>query len=84
MSIDSRQHFALIFDQLLGLRASVDQLQQMELTRVHTLRGHQTVDVNEAVHLSFLKLQEDIASIEEVLASIAEATATSPNSERRT
>jgi hypothetical protein len=78
MSLDSRKHFALIFDQLLVLRDSVDQLQKIEVARVHTLRGHQTVDVNEAVHLSFLKLQDDIAGMEEVLASIAEATGDIP------
>lgn len=74
MSIDSRKHFALIFDQLMVLRESVGELQQIEESRVRSLRGHQTVAVDEAVHLSFLKLKNDIADIGEVLASIAEAT----------
>ncbi|WP_350647223.1 hypothetical protein [Pseudomonas sp. HY13-MNA-CIBAN-0226] len=78
MSIDSKTQISAIFDQLLALRESVGDLQEMEEQRVRSLRGHQTVDVDGSIHLLFLKLQEDIASIEEALASVAEATGDIP------
>lgn len=74
MSAESRQRFALIFAQLQDLRESMRALQEFEEARVRNLRGQQTVDDRGAVHVSFLKLQDDIAQIEEVLATIAEAT----------
>jgi hypothetical protein len=63
-----------IFDQLLALRESVDILQYVENGSVESLRGHQTVDAPESLDLVFQKLHEDIASMEETLATIAEAT----------
>ncbi len=60
------------------MRHSVDQLRAMEEARVRSLRGHQTMVPGEAVHLSFLKLQEGIAGLEEVLATLAEATGDVP------
>nr|WP_314489672.1 hypothetical protein [uncultured Pseudomonas sp.] len=71
--LDSNTQLAAIFDQLLALRESVHQLHVTEQERAITLRGHQTVDDNEALDLAFAKLQADIAGIEEGLATIAEA-----------
>lgn len=74
MSAHSQAQIGAIFDQLLALRESVNRLQQMEDERIGTLRGHQTVDVNGTFLLVFQKLQDDIANMEEALATIAEAT----------
>ena len=78
MSIDSKTQIAAIFDQLLVLRKSVSELHETEVNAVSTLRGHQTVDVHGAIHLLFLKVQDDIAGLEEALATIAEATGDIP------
>jgi hypothetical protein len=78
MSLDSRVQVTAILDQLLALRESVRELQATEQKRAISLRGHQTVDGDEAVQLLFAKLQDDIASIEEALAAIAEATGDIP------
>ncbi|WP_431033565.1 hypothetical protein [Pseudomonas yamanorum] len=74
VSIDSKAQVAAILEQLFALRESVRELQSTEQRQAISLRGHQTVDEDEAVHLLFEKLQDDIASIEEALAVIAEAT----------
>jgi hypothetical protein len=78
MSAQSQAQIGAIFDQLLALRESVNLLQQMEDERVGTLRGHQTVDVYGAFLLVFQKLQDNIADMEEALATIAEATGDAP------
>ncbi|MBX8603452.1 hypothetical protein K5D40_14590 [Pseudomonas cichorii] len=78
MSVQSQAQIGAIFDQLLSLRESVKCLQQMENERVGTLRGHQTVDVDGAFLLVFQKLQDSIADMEEVLATIAETTGDAP------
>ena len=39
-------------------------------SRLLSLRGHQTVDADGAIHPLFLMLQHDIAGIEEALATI--------------
>lgn len=78
MSVGSRGKVAAIFDQLLALRESVSDLQDTEQSRVITLRGDQIVDVDGAIVLLFSKLQDDIASMEEALAAIAEATGDIP------
>jgi hypothetical protein len=78
MSAQSQAQIGAIFDQLLALRESVNLLQQMEDERVGTLRGHQTVDVGGAFLLVFQKLQDNIADMEEALATIAEATGDAP------
>lgn len=78
MSLDSKVQVTAILDQLLALRESVRKLQATEQKRAISLRGHQTVDGDEAVQLLFAKLQDDIASIEEALAAIAEATGDIP------
>ncbi|WP_312933908.1 hypothetical protein [Pseudomonas sp.] len=70
---DSNTQLAAIFDQLLALRESVHALHVTEQDRAISLRGHQTVDDDEALDLAFAKLQDDIAGIEEGLATIAEA-----------
>ncbi|MBN2978740.1 hypothetical protein BFW88_18700 [Pseudomonas fluorescens] len=78
MSAESQTQIAAIFDQLLALRESVNRLQQTEAERVDSLRGHQTVDVDGAFLLIFQKLQGHIGSMEEALATIAEATGDIP------
>ncbi|MBF4559251.1 MULTISPECIES: hypothetical protein [unclassified Pseudomonas] len=78
MSAQSQAQIGAIFDQLLSLRESVNSLQQMENERVGTLRGHQTVDVDGSFLLVFQKLQNNIADMEEALATIAEATGDAP------
>lgn len=78
MSSDTREHVAAIFDQLLALRESVTALERAEQDRAGSLRGHQTVDVDGAFHLGFQKLQDEIASMEETLATLAEATGDVP------
>lgn len=74
MSKDSKALVAGIFDQLRVLREAVHELEAVDESVVDSLRGSQTVDVDGAVHLSFLKLQDQIAAMEETLATIAEAT----------
>lgn len=78
MSAQSQAQIGAIFDQLLALRESVNRLQQMEDEKVGTLRGHQAVDVDGAFLLVFQKLQDNIANMEEALATIAEATGDVP------
>ncbi len=78
MSTRSQAQIAAIFDQLLALRESVDILQHVESDSVESLRGHQTVDAPESLDLVFQKLHEDIANMEETLATIAEATGDVP------
>lgn len=74
MSKDSKALVAGIFDQLRILRETVTDLEAVDGSEVTSLAGAQTVDVTEAVHLSFMKLQDQIAAMEETLATIAEAT----------
>lgn len=62
----------------MSLRESVNTLQQMENKREGSLRGHQTMDVDGAFLLTFQKLQDNIASMEEALATLAEATGDIP------
>jgi hypothetical protein len=78
MSEESQARIAAIFEQLLVLRESVNSLQKTEEQRVSSLRGHQTMDVDGAICLVFQKLQNDIADMEEALATIAEATGDIP------
>ena len=74
MSKDSKALVAGIFDQLRILRETVTDLEAVDGSEVTSLAGAQTVDVTETVHLSFMKLQDQIAAMEETLATIAEAT----------
>ncbi|MFJ5300920.1 hypothetical protein ACIQAL_30900 [Pseudomonas sp. NPDC088368] len=72
-----KQHNALvkhILDQLQDLRETVNDLRILDMTEVDSLRGAQTADTDEALHLSFLALQEQLAGVEETVAMIAEAT----------
>lgn len=78
MSAQSQAQNGVIFDQLLALRESVNRLHGMQDERVGMLRGHQTVDVDGAFLLVFQKLQDNIADMEEALATIAEATGDAP------
>jgi hypothetical protein len=78
MSTDTKEQIAAIFDQLAVLRESVLSLQNTENERVDTLRGHQTMDVEGAFCRVFRKLEDNIASIEETMAVLAEATGDIP------
>lgn len=78
MSKDSKALVAGIFDQLRMLRETVTDLETVDEKEVVSLRGAQTADVDGAVHLSFMKLQDQIAEMEETLATIAEATGEIP------
>jgi len=78
MSKDSKTLVVAIFNQLRVLRETVTLLEAVDETEVDSLRGAQTVDVDGAVHLSFMKLQDQIAAMEETLATIAEATGEIP------
>lgn len=77
MSVDSKARVASIFEQLLSLRESVNTLREIEEGSA-TLRGQQTMDVDGAFDLVFEKLQDNIASMEEALATLAEATGDVP------
>lgn len=78
MSKDSKTLVVAIFNQLRVLRETVTLLEAVDESEVDSLRGAQTVDVDGAVHLSFMKLQDQIAEMEETLATIAEATGEIP------
>jgi hypothetical protein len=78
MSKDSKTLVVAIFNQLRVLRETVTNLEAVDESEVDSLRGAQTVDVDGAVHLSFMKLQDQIAAMEETLATIAEATGEIP------
>ena len=73
MSNDKKASIAGIFDQLRLLRQSVSELEAVQEAAVTALRGHQTVDSEEAVRSSFANLQDQIGGMEETLAAIAEA-----------
>lgn len=78
MKKDSSIQTQQIFDQLRQLRRSVSELATSEQDNVQELRGGQTQDTHEAIELSFAKLHEQIAGMEETLATIAEATGEMP------
>lgn len=78
MSKDSKTLVVAMFNQLRVLRETVTNLEAVDESEVDSLRGAQTVDVDGAVHLSFMKLQDQIAAMEETLATIAEATGEIP------
>ncbi|WP_431038456.1 hypothetical protein [Pseudomonas yamanorum] len=78
MSVGNKALVAEIFDQLRILRESVNHLESVNEAEVKALRGHQTVDVDDSIRLSFKKLQDQIAAMEETLATIAEATGEIP------
>lgn len=75
---ETHTQIQLIFAQVRALRDSVGDLQVMEEHRAQALRGQQTVDTDEAVDLSFRTLKDEIARIEEVLTTIAEAVGDIP------
>lgn len=78
MSLGRKALVAGIFEQLRILRESVVHLESVDEAEVKALRGNQTVDVDDSIRLSFNKLQDQIAAMEETLASIAEATGEIP------
>ncbi|ROM69790.1 hypothetical protein BK653_12610 [Pseudomonas brassicacearum] len=78
MTMESRDQVAVIFGQLRILRESVLELEKMESGNVTELRGQQTLDVDGAVHQSFARLLDNVAAMEELLATIAEATGDIP------
>ncbi|MCH5499510.1 hypothetical protein L6218_14910 [Pseudomonas syringae pv. syringae] len=77
MGKDSAILVAGIFNQLRVLREAVMDLEAVE-SEVTSLQGSQTMDIVGAVHMSFIKLQDQIAAMEETIASIAEATGEIP------
>jgi transposase len=78
MTADCKTQMSQIFVQLRQLRESVTQLATSERHRVQELRGAQTPDTDEAIELSFATLQDQIAAMEETLATLAEATGDIP------
>lgn len=78
MSNDHLDRIAIVFDQLRTLRSSLLMLQETEAKRVHSLRGHQTVDDEDSLTLSFVRLQSNLADSEEVLIAVAEAMGAMP------
>ncbi|NWC76192.1 hypothetical protein HX823_19120 [Pseudomonas sp. P7759] len=78
MSKDSKTLLVGIFEHLRVLRATVAELESVAEIEVDALRGSQTVDVDDSIHLSFMKLQDQIGEMEETLATIAEATGEIP------
>lgn len=74
MNERSRKRFDSVWATLQQLRIEVRDLQDCELERVERLRGHQTVDDQEAVRQSFAKLETAMLEFEETLATIGEAT----------
>ncbi|XSS62207.1 hypothetical protein ACP9OK_25735 [Pseudomonas sp. B11] len=78
MSKDSKTLLAGIFEHLRVLRATVAELESVAEIEVDALRGSQTVDVDDSIHLSFMKLQDQIGEMEETIATIAEATGEIP------
>jgi len=78
MSKDISAFFTEVSGQLRVLRETVRDLEKVEEFQVVSLRGAQSVDVDGALHLSFRKLEDQIAGIEETLAAIAEAIGTIP------
>ena len=78
MSNDHLDQITIVFEQLRTLRSSLLMLQETEEKRVHSLRGHQTVDDEDSLTLSFVRLQSNLADSEEVLAAIAEAMGAMP------
>lgn len=78
MSEQDPAHIDSVFQHLRALERSLDALQQRETRQVESLTGHQTVDAGDAMALSFNKIRGDIASIEETLKAIAEATGEIP------
>lgn len=67
-----------VFRRLRELERSLDALQKHEARQVEALEGHQTVDAEDAMALSFNKIRGHICSIEETLKAIAEATGEVP------
>lgn len=78
MSDDHLGQIVIVFDELRALRSSLLLLQGMEEKRLNSLRGHQTVDNKGALTLSFERLQSNVADMEDVLATLAEAMGAVP------
>ncbi len=74
MNEAAKHRIGWIFEQLRILRESISDLERMERREVSSLRGHQTVDSKETLHLSFQQLQDLIVCMEETLAALAEAS----------
>ncbi|HXR01441.1 MAG TPA: hypothetical protein VN798_13715 [Pseudomonas sp.] len=74
MSKASERHIIGIASQLRTLRKAVEELEQIELAQVSTLKGQQTVDSRQSLSQCFAELQTSIVSMEDTLATVAEAT----------
>ena len=70
----SKAQISDLFRLLHRLREDVQTLELAQEQQVVSLRGQQTVDSSDAIGLSFRKLAQQITSMEETLAAIAEAT----------
>ncbi|WP_296261312.1 MULTISPECIES: hypothetical protein [unclassified Pseudomonas] len=68
------RHIIGIAAMLRSLRKAVDELEQLELKQVEPLRGEQTVDSTQSLSQCFSSLQTSILEMEDLLATIAEAT----------
>ncbi|WP_110951267.1 hypothetical protein [Pseudomonas bohemica] len=74
MTRASERHIIGIAAMLRALRKAVDELEQLELTQVEPLKGHQTVDSKQSLSQCFSSLQTSIEEMENLLATVAEAT----------
>ncbi len=59
---------------LLGLRGAIQALAEHHISEYHELSGHQTVDSRQALLLSFERLEACVDEMQEILATIVEAT----------
>ncbi|SEI53961.1 hypothetical protein [Pseudomonas sp. NFR16] len=74
MTNASERHIIAIASMLRTLRKAVEELEQLELHQVEPLRGNQTVDSKQSLTQCFSSLQASIEEIEDLLATVAEAT----------
>ncbi len=59
---------------LLGLRSAIQAFAEHHTSEPHELSGHQTVESRQSLLLSFERLQACVDEMQEILATIAEAT----------
>lgn len=59
---------------LLGLRSAIQALAEHHTAEPHELSGHQTVESRQSLLLSFERLEACVEEMQEILATIVEAT----------
>jgi hypothetical protein len=59
---------------LLGLRTAIQALAEHHASEPHELSGHQTVESRQSLLLSFERLEACVDEMQEILATIVEAT----------